>query len=139
MKKSVKNILFGVFFLAAAGFLAGIYLYMKPQKNLRFVKPDYVITAVDLQKEFEANDSIASAKYINKTLEVTGMILVFKVEEEKVRSIMIRTGNDISTVLCDLREGVDPEEVNTERPITIRGELSGFLMDILLNNCIIIK
>lgn len=139
MKKPVWIALIFVFVLGLAGLLVGLYLYNLPQKDLNKVKPDYVITAVDLLKEFGADETAATEKYVDKILEITGSIALVKTVDGRVRSITLNTGNELSSVICDLHNDADPDDIGAAGPITIRGELSGMLMDILLNNCVIVK
>ena len=70
MKPYVKIALFVVFFFAVASILVALSLYFKKHSDLSTAKPDFVITATALQKEFEDNEKTASEKYINKILEV---------------------------------------------------------------------
>lgn len=138
MKPLVKIALFVVFFLALAGILTALYLFNKQHKDLEKVKPDFVISAIDLQKAFEENETSAASTYVNKVLEVTGIIESVKTGENNVLSIVLKTGNDLSTVICTFTPEIDPSKFTPGNQITARGECSGFLMDVLLNNCVIL-
>jgi hypothetical protein len=138
MKPYVKIALFVVFFLALAGILTALYLFNMQHKDLQKVKPDFIISAVDLQKAFEGNESSAESTYVNKVLEVTGIIGSVKTGEKNVLSVILKTGNDLSTVICTFPAETDPAKFTTGNQITVRGECSGFLMDVLLNNCVIL-
>jgi predicted PurR-regulated permease PerM len=139
MKPFVKIALFVVFFLALAGILAALILFNKQHKDLLKIKPDYIITAVDLQKAFEDNEAAANINYLNKVLEVSGTIESVKIGVENILSLTLETGSDFSAVICTFPAGTDPSEFSSGKPVTLRGECSGFLMDVLLNNCVIIK
>jgi hypothetical protein len=137
MKTSVKITMFIVFFIALGAILAALYLFNLKHKDLKKVKPDYEVTAVDLQKAFEADEVAASAKYVNKVLDVTGIIESEKNGEGNILSLVLKTGSTFSTVICTFPSGPAPGKFVSGNQITIRGECSGFLMDVLLNNCII--
>lgn len=139
MKTPVKIALFVVFFIALGGILAALYMYNLKHKDLQKVKPDFVITAIALQKEFEDNEVTATKKYINEVLEISGTIESVKTGEGNILSVSLKTGSDFSTVICTFPETTDPAKFKTDNQITIRGECSGFLMDILLNNCTVIE
>jgi hypothetical protein len=139
MKKPVKIALSVVFLIALAGFIGGIYMFNKGHKDLSKVKPDFVITSTNLVKEFEKDEAAATAKYMNRIVEVIGPVHFLKVEEKKVISVTLQTGNAASLVICSFSSGIDPEKFDINKQSTIRGEFSGFLMDILLNNCSLIK
>lgn len=139
MKPIAKIVLLSAFILALTGIMMGVYMYNKPHKDIRSVKPDYVIKAEDLQKEFGANESAASAKYLNKIVEVTGTITYINANEEKILSITLKTGDQISSVICSPGETIKPGKLTPGRNVTVRGEMSGYLMDVVLNNCVIIN
>lgn len=139
MKTSVKIALFVVFFIAVAGILAALYLYnLKPQ-DLQKVKPHFVITATDLQKAFEENEKASSEKYIDKIIEVSGEITSVKPGEKNTLNISLKTGSDFSAVICTLPTVSDTTFFKTGNQITLRGVCSGFLLDVLLNNCAVVE
>jgi len=137
MKTSIKIALFVVFFIGLAGILAGLYMYNMKQKDMAKTKPDFVISATNLQKEFEDDETGASAKFVNKVVEVTGIISSVKPTENNGISVTLLTGSDFSSVICTFTVVKDAEMLKQGKEITIRGECSGFLLDVLLNNCVI--
>lgn len=138
MKPYVKIALFVVAFIAISGILAALYLYNLKHTDMAKAKPDFIITATALQKEFEENEATASSKYINNILEVTGLIESVTPADSNNVSLSLKTGSDMSSVICTLAAIADPSKLKTGDEITIRGECSGFLLDVLLNNCAII-
>lgn len=137
MNPFLKIALLALTLFALAGIMAGVYLFFEKPANLAFVKPDYIVTATSLQKEFEENEQGASAKYINKTLEVTGSVLAISQSDSSNLNISLKTGNDISSVICTFASA-DPSKFKTGEEITLRGVCSGYLMDVLLNNCAVV-
>ncbi|MCJ7448935.1 MAG: OB-fold putative lipoprotein [Bacteroidales bacterium] len=139
MKTSVKVALFAVFFIALGCIFAALYLFNTNHRDLSRVKPDFVITSTDLVNELEKDEASATAKYMNKIVEVTGPVHFLKIEDKKVTSITLQTGNATSLVICNFHAGIDPEKFDVDIPSTIRGVFSGFLMDVMMNNCSFIK
>jgi hypothetical protein len=139
MKTSIKVALFVVFFIALAGILGALYLYNKKHADMSRVKPDFVISAILLQKEFEDNENAASEKYINKTVEITGTIASVNEGEDISVSVTLNTGSPLSSVICTFNVTTDPTALIPGKEVTIRGECSGYLMDVLLNNCAVIN
>lgn len=137
--KPVTKFLYLIIILVVAGIIAGIHMFNKPQKDLNREKADFVLTASELHKEFTADEPAANLKYIGKTIEITGKITSVNIEKEKAVSIILETSDKTSSVICTFRQSMDPREINTMKPATVRGELSGFLMDVLLNNCVLVK
>jgi hypothetical protein len=139
MKPFVKIALFVVCFIALSAILAALYMYNLKHTDMAKAKPDFVITASSLQKEFEDNETAASTRYINKILEVTGTIASVKQAGNNVLNISLITGSDLSSVICTFPAIADSSKFRTGNEITLRGECSGFLMDVLLNNCAVIE
>jgi hypothetical protein len=139
MKSYVKIALFFVSFIALSGILAALYMYNLKHTDMAKAKPDFVITATVLQKAFEDDETAASTRYINKVLEVTGTIASVKPAENNILSISLVTGSDLSSVICTFPAIADPSKFRTGDEITLRGECSGFLLDVLLNNCAVIE
>lgn len=139
MKTYVKIALAVVSLIAIGGILAALYLYNLKPADMSKSKPDFVISATLLQKEFDDNEKDASAKYINKIVEVSGKIGSVKPGENNITSITLETESPLSSVICTVAAGTDVSKLTEGNEITIRGECSGFLMDVLLNNCTIIQ
>jgi hypothetical protein len=139
MKIYTKIALFFVVFIALSAILAALYMYNLKKTDMAKAKPDFIITASALQKAFENDETAASALYINKILEVTGKIATVKPAENNVLNISLETESDLSSVICTFTAVADPSGFRVGDMITLRGECSGFLMDVLLNNCAQIK
>ena len=139
MKTSYKIALAAVSVIAVAGVLFGLYMYNLKPKDLQKVKPDFVITATDLLKAFESDENTATAKFVNTIVEVSGTIQSVKPGENSALTISLNTGSDLSSVICTLQGNTEPTNFRTGEQITIRGNCSGFLMDVLLNNCSVIQ
>lgn len=138
MKPYVKIALFVVSFIVLSAILAALYMYNLKHTDMAKAKPDFLITATVLQKEFEDNESTASARYIGKIIEVTGTIVSTTPAGSKNLNMSLQTGSDISSVICTLPAVGDPSKFKAGDEIILRGECSGFLMDVLLNNCAVI-
>jgi tRNA_anti-like len=139
MKPFIRIGLIIIFILAVTGILTGLYFYNLKPKDLNNVKPDFTFTAEDFQKAFEEIEKAASAKYINKIIELKGEIVSFKQGENNSFNISLKTGNELSLIICTFPSIPDSTGLKAGGKITIRGVCSGFLMDVLLNNCAIIK
>ena len=138
MKKSIRFILFAAILIAAAGMATGVYLYTLRHKNLDRVKPDFVVTATDLIKEFENDEKSAAVKYTGKILEITGVIKEISEGENNSSNIKLSSGSEFSSVLCTFPDKTAVESFEPGNEITIRGECAGYLLDLLMNNCVVI-
>jgi hypothetical protein len=139
MKTYIKTALFVVSFIALLAILAALYYYNLEHSDTSKAKPDFIISASLLQKEFEDNETAASTKYINKIIEVSGKISSVKTGDNNITSISLETGSPLSSVICTFHASIDPSKFILGEEVTLRGECSGFLMDVLLNNCALIS
>lgn len=128
-----------VFIIILHSVFIGIYFYNKTQDDLTSAKPDYIITADALGKEFSSNETVADTKYTGKTVELTGQIGSIVVRDDMVISILLNTSEQNSSVICNLAQPAAQDVLKTSQHIRIRGEVSGYLMDILLNNCVVVR
>lgn len=139
MKPVYKIALFVVFFMALAGILAGIYLFRMEHKDLKKVKPDFSLTAADLLKAFESDETSANSRYVKKILDVSGTIESVKLAEDKSANVALKTGSDLGSVICTFQADSETSGLKEGDNILIRGECSGYLTDVLLNNCTLIE
>jgi hypothetical protein len=135
MKNWVKIALFAFLFIAGAVVWFGLHEFNLKHPDTSKAKPEFVITATTLQKEFEVNETATSSKYINKIIEVSGTIATVTPADSTHINVSLKTGSDISSVICTFAATGDHSKFRTGEEITLRGECSGFLMDVLLNNC----
>ncbi|MGK4567423.1 OB-fold protein [Flavobacterium sp. 3HN19-14] len=71
MKK--KIILIAVFVIAVA---ASVYLYAmyKPHRDITAETADFTVSVKQLQEEYAKNDTMFNKKYMDKTIEVKGVV-----------------------------------------------------------------
>jgi hypothetical protein len=125
-----------------SGVLAGIYLYNKKHKDLTNIKADYVLQAHDLVAAFTSDENAASLKYINKIIEVSGLVTSAQFgSADSTLSLTLTGYGDNSGVICTFNGITNKSQVfyRDGENLTVRGECSGMLMDVLLNNCAVVS
>lgn len=139
MKTFIKVALFAIVFLIIAGADAAIYMFNKQHKDLQKTRPDFIMTASNLQKAFENDEAAATSKFVKKIIEVSGIIESVNPDEDKTLSVTLKTESDLSSVICTFQSVADLFELKVGNNIVLRGECSGYLTDVLLNNCSVDK
>ena len=138
--KRWHKIAFGlILVLVAGGILAALYLYNMQGKDLQKVKPDFILSASELQGAFEADEAAASSNYINKIIEVSGEIESVKEGENQTLVVTLKTENPVSAVSCTFQTASGKPEFSEGDYISLRGQCSGFLMDVIMNNCTLVN
>lgn len=142
-----KIILLILLLVIAAGAWYAWREFSRTNKDLQKVNPDYVLTATDILKEYESNDSIANKKYNGKVVELTGNVKVLEKDEQGFYTVVLGDSTRLSSVRCsmDSSHREDAARLTTGASTTVRGACTGFNKDelglgsdVILNRCAII-
>lgn len=120
----------------AVALVIGLWLYNKPQKNMERTRADYQISSSELLSQFESNTAEATEMYQNKVLEVSGVVQSITKIESNI-NVLLDAGGFFG-VNCSLPLS-DETELEDGKLVTIKGECKGYLDDVILTNCILIK
>lgn len=128
MNKKV-TFLIGLIVIVALGYFGYNYIMTGGARDIQTEKSEYTKTATDIFTEFSNNSEIATKKYLNKTVQVSG----------KVTTI----GEDVITldekVFCQLQVS---KSVAVGSQIIIKGRVTGYddlLDELKLDLCLIVK
>jgi len=122
--------------LLVTGGIVGYKMYTKPHRNVEVAKA-ITVSALQVATEFENDETRSNGLYLDKVLEVNGVINEIS-KNQKGESIIAMKGSDMSTVRCTL-EGVAPTEIKTGDLATCKGICTGYLSDVILVRCIVQK
>jgi len=137
-KRNILITLAIIFVIGLIGGSYGLYLFFKKHKDLSKEKPDFQLTATALSSEFEANETEASKKYIDKVVEVNGPVESIEMGSDSTINVTLKEAGATSGVICAFQgRGINDVKVKKGDIAIIRGECSGFLFDVLLNNCVL--
>jgi uncharacterized protein YpmB len=135
MKKrtlQTTGILLFVFIIIAAGLV--YKMYNKPHRSAE-TEDGIAITAIQLSAEYEKNEGGANKKYLDKAIQVTGVVADIATNQQNMAVITLQ-GSDISGVQCTLQQntsGIKKADI-----ITLKGFCTGFLTDVIIDRCILI-
>ncbi|HTO15011.1 MAG TPA: hypothetical protein VLZ83_04535 [Edaphocola sp.] len=130
MKKTLITLI-----LIALSVIAVVYYIMnKPHKDINN-ETTINITAVQLFNEFTTNESAANAKYLNKALEVNGIIIVVAENQDNEQYIVLKTNDEMYGIMCTLRHKNINSFVGDN--VNIKGYCSGFAGDVKLTDCVL--
>jgi hypothetical protein len=137
----LKKITLICLLLICFGASVGAYLYFKPSKNYRNTKADIKITASELIYDFSKNESAAGLKYLNKIVQVTGMVQDISTDESGITDINLFAKNEAAMISCamDSSERKNYNNVIKGSEVTIKGQCTGMLMDVVMIKCVIVK
>jgi DNA/RNA endonuclease YhcR with UshA esterase domain len=128
-----KKIIIGILVLGMLGAFVAYKIYNKPHVNVAEASTDISISAEKILADFSADEITANSKYLEKIIEVKGVVSELNIEKEK-GIITLKTRDDFGSVLCHLSEEATKEmSVLIEgQTITVKGICTGYLMDVIL-------
>jgi len=136
--KAKKIILILSLLIFLGGFIAN-KMYNKPHVNVAETSSDVSLEAVKIVDDFSSDEIMANTTYLDKIVQVSGIINSIKTENETV--IVALAGNSFGDVLCYLSEE-SKTKVNTLKEgqrVTLKGICTGFLLDVVLVKCALIN
>ena len=129
------------------GVWKGMKEYNRTNEDLITVKAEINISAVDLTREYEANDSAADQKYLGRIVETNGNIKKIEKDEKGFYTVIMGDSSSLSSVRCsmDTTHNEDAAHLTAGSSSTLRGVCTGFNKDemglgsdVILNRCAII-
>ena len=137
---SINKLLYSIFFVIVLFGVICIYIFFKPEKNLLKLKPDYKLTAIELFNEYSIDEEAANKIFLGKVIQVSGTIREINTEDSIYITVILETEDIFSGVNCVLNDkyASKQKEIIIGSEVTIKGECSGKLIDVVLNNCILI-
>jgi hypothetical protein len=129
----IKKIIIGILILGILGAYVAFKIYNKPHVNVVKTSADIIISANKIIEDFSTDETSANTIYLDKIIEVKGVISEVKIEKEK-GIITLKTNDDFGSVLCYLSEESTKEirTLNEGETITVKGICTGYLMDVIL-------
>ena len=96
------------------------------------------MSADELFNSFDANEAEASENYQEKIIQVSGTVFRTKSDTTQLNIILKAENSMTGGVNCSLRD-LDTQIPEKGSKITLKGQCQGFLMDVVLNNCVIVE
>lgn len=125
----MKKVLFTLASLGLVGLVISIYMFNKPVESVSTMKTNFSIHASELLMAFEENESTANTKYLDKVLEVKGIVDKAEKTDEKT-TIYLTTSNPLSNIIFQLENSESTLEKGEE--VTLKGICTGYLMDVVM-------
>lgn len=120
-----------VVFVIFGGFLLYNYIY-KEHRNIANETESFVVTVVDLKEDYSKNDSLANAKYLDKTIVIYG-----KITSMDLSNKMLMIDTSLAAVIKD-----NNVELKQNDSIKLKGRFIGYddlLEEFKMDECSIIE
>ena len=130
MKRIIIALLAG---LVVAGGIV-YFVYNKPHRDVATEEAEYVLTADELFDEYEADEEAANAKYLDKTVQVSGTISEVGANDARQSFVILAAENAMIGGVSATFQG-EQSELEESIKVSLKCRCTGKLMDVVLVNC----
>ncbi|MFN8699646.1 MAG: OB-fold protein [Flavobacteriales bacterium] len=133
-----KKIIIGLVIALVAGGAYGLYLWNKPKRTSASEEATASLPAAALYAAFSADAAAANAKYLDKVIEVSGIVSTVETSSDGIITITLDTDDPMAAVTCTFSPGTSSTAA-AGQPITLKGICSGIQGDmmpaVILSQC----
>lgn len=97
-----------------------------------------LVTSVQLVNKFKMNERIANLLYLNKIVDISGLVVDLRKDRTGKYTITLKSNDSHSNVFATLMDKQISEGI-INKYVVIRGTVTGFLSDVVINNATLIK
>jgi 23S rRNA maturation-related 3'-5' exoribonuclease YhaM len=124
-----------------AALLGGAYAwreYNRGHVSMTETKADLTATASELYAAFSTDEAAANAKYLGKTIEISGKVSATSTEEGTT-TITLFADSETGGVTCKLDPLSKHERTSFQEgeQITVKGICTGYLMDVVVERAVV--
>jgi hypothetical protein len=128
--------------LSAIVVLAGLYFvneYFRKPADITDQQESLTVSAEKLVQQFELNEASANKQYLGKIILVNGMVSEISSLQDSALNIVLSNGLHNISCQMDKCHQQRIRQIQVGDQVAIKGICSGFLMDVQLNRCVLIK
>ena len=114
--------------------------YNKPHKDIRTSKADLTLNAEYFLNQFLEDEDAASKKYADNIIQLNGE--VFEISTQDGNSVItLKNEHSEAGIICQLvpEDNMNALKLKKGHNVTIKGVCNGFLLDVIMVRCIIVK
>lgn len=131
----------GLLLLVLIGAGYGYYMYSKPRQSAADATTNVTISADSLYAQYQGDEAGCDKRYLGKVIEVTGKLSAIQRSGQSEIWILSTSSPTGGGVNCQLFPG---EHAGNGSPkpgdrVTVKGKCTGFLADVTLADCAILK
>lgn len=136
MKKNLKIITVLVVLAIISG--VAYYTFRKSPTAVSDYKPDYIIEPATIVDEFSEDENEANQKYLDKIIQLEGTVVEIEKGEEDKTTVYLE-GSLMGNVSCLFSNSELKDEIKVGDKAIVKGKCSGFILDVVLTKCALVK
>ena len=133
----MKNLIYIILSLLIIGIFLFVIVLNLPKATTKNKAATIELDAIELLDDFIASEINANKKYIGKIIEVQGIISRIEKDKKGSSVIMLKTNDKIKSILCTMEN--EPKGLAAGQQVKIKGICNGYLLDVVLNRCNLVK
>ena len=112
----------------------------QPNEVSLTTKTDYHVKSEDLLDSFISNEELANKMYVEKTIEVEGIVKEVTFLNNRY-TVLLQGNGSYTCIMCDMKEDqvAQVQTLAEGSSVVLKGICKGFLMDAILLNCVLVK
>ncbi len=119
------------------GLVYGFYEYNRGEASMEKLTTDLSTTAVQLMKAYQEDETTADTRFVGKILEIKGELKEV-VEKNEVQILFLEADDAMGSIQCEMQVNAVGIESLVGQTILVKGLCDGYLMDVILSDCIIL-
>lgn len=136
----VKRSVFLVSCLLLLIILAGVFMYYKPHRSVGESDVAFKISAIDLFNDFKEDEAKANTAYLDKVLEVHGILMQITFDDSGV-ALMLGDRQLDAGISCHMTDDDKGQfrKIKEGDIVTVKGICNGMLFDVVLDKCVLVQ
>jgi len=137
----LKRIILFIIIIGIIGVIA-YKMWNKPHRDIAAAKKDFTISADAFYKEYEKDETAANTKYLEKIIEVKGVVLDIELENPQEPTVALSTSQPDITVRCGFKKELIDEikKLKANEVIKIKGKCDGMdMFGVVLTQCVLLR
>ena len=133
------------YILAFLGVLAVMLFFVLKQMNQEHVDvkktaPDMIIAVDEILSDYQNDEEKANSRFTDKIIQLKGVISKISTQNDNA-TVTLMSPNFDATVICSFQseESLSVLKYEEGGEISLKGICKGYLLDVILVNCVLIK
>lgn len=136
MKIKVVLSVFLVGLFLAAGVWYYVFVCAKNHHRSAADETCIVVSAGNIVKEYQANEAASNTKYLNKALQISGLVSEVKKDQIGNTTVTIKSEDPFASVFCTLTDKETALPV-VGKQVSVKGICTGFLSDVVIADAVL--
>nr|WP_299343236.1 hypothetical protein [Allomuricauda sp.] len=137
-----KKYLLLLFLIMTVGTLGLLWLefHRAPETMKVTTETEIKVHAEDLLASFLVDEASANEKYVEKVVEVEGVVKEITFFNNRY-TVLLQGEGEYVCIMCDMEDGQQSqvERLSAGDSVVLKGVCKGFLMDAILLNCVLVN